>query len=61
MRYIYVYVLFFLLSFNVYSQNQKKHFTFLEAGLNYSFLESDNYGDKNFTNGPTLVMLLPTV
>jgi len=50
----YIYILFFLLSFNVYSQNQKKHFTFLETGLNYSFLENDNYGDKNFTNGPNI-------
>ena len=44
----------FLFSVLAFSQNDKKHSTFLEAGLNYSFLESDNYGDKNFTNGPNI-------
>lgn len=48
------FTLLFLLSVLAFSQNDKKHSTFLEAGLNYSFLESDNYGDKNFTNGPNI-------
>ena len=48
------FTLLFLLPVLAFSQNDKKHSTFLEAGLNYSFFEGDNYGDKNFTNGPNI-------